>query len=252
MRDNNQVQTSWLPVLLRMLIVIMLFVLAMMYCNYQRIFTVMQIEVTGNYELDNKEIVRISGIKRGQKMFDLDLSGATAKLIEEPYIFNAYVSRQFPDKVNIHIIERHPMVLIDLKERYAIDAFATVLPLPRRYDTRTLPVIQGIDPSLAMEIGKTTLHPDIRRIISFVNYIRTYQDGTEKYCNHISWSEDKGWIIRQGAEYPAVYLGNSELKKRIDILHAFVQEMESRSIDMRKYRYISLRFHGQLIVRDKL
>lgn len=252
MNNNQQEQRSIFSGLLWIMIGILLFVLALLYCNYQRVFTVTQINVKGNYELSEKDIVRISGIKRGSRMFDLNLSQALQRLIDEPYVYNAYVSRQFPDRVNIHIIERYPLVLIDLKERYALDAFATVLPLPKRYDSAGLPVIKGIDPELALEFGKTTLHPDIRRIISFVNYVENFEDGTEAYCNYISWSEDKGWIISQGENYPSVYLGKNDLKKRIDILHAFVQQMEKDSVDMRRYRYISLRFKGQLITRDKI
>lgn len=252
MNNKQQEQGKFLSGILWITIGLLLFVLALVYCNYQRVFTVTQINVKGNYELSERDIVRISGIKRGSKMFDLNLSQALQKLIDEPYIYNAYVSRQFPDRVNIHVIERHPLVLIDLKERYALDAFATVLPLPKRYDSSNLPVIKGIDPELALEFGKTTLHPDIRRIISFVNYVEDFEDGTEAYCNYISWSEDKGWIISQGADHPAVYLGKEELKKRIDILHAFAQQMALDSVDMRRYRYISLRYKGQLIVREKL
>lgn len=251
--QNNSQRHQWIfPGLLWITISILLFVLALLYSNYQRVFTVTHIAVSGNYELSEKDIVRISGIKRGSQMFDLALSDAVRRLIDEPYIYNAYVSRQFPDRINIHVIERHPLVLIDLKERYALDAFATVLPLPQRYDAARLPVIKGIDPELTFEFGKTTLHPDIRHIISFVNYVHNFQDGTEAYCNHISWSGDKGWIISQGADYPSVYLGKEDLKKRIDILHAFVQQMEKDGVDMRRYSYISLRFKGQLIVRDKL
>ncbi|MDD3095396.1 MAG: FtsQ-type POTRA domain-containing protein [Candidatus Neomarinimicrobiota bacterium] len=226
--------------------------LAILYCNYQHVFTVKHIEVSGQNELDEKEVIHISGIRRGSEMFSLDLSSAMERLIAEPYVHNAFISRQFPDVIRIHIIERRPMVLIDLRETYALDAFATVLPLPRRTPTETLPVIKGIDPDLAMQTGISTQHPDILHVIHFVNYIRGFGDEIAAYCNHISWSEEKGWIIRPGVEYPHIYLGNEDLEKRIDILHAFVKEMNENSIDMRRYRYISLRYNGQVIVRDKL
>lgn len=241
-----------LRVLFHLTLFIVFLLLALVYCNYQHIFTVKHIYVSGHYELDEKEIVRISGIKRGSEMFSLDLSEAVQRLIAEPYVHHAYISRQFPDVINIHVIERRPMVLIDLKETYALDAFATVLPLPRKNPGQALSVIKGIDPELAMEVGKSTVHPDILHVIHFVNYIHSLGEEIVLYCNHISWSEDKGWIIRPGADYPYIYLGKEDLEKRIDILHAFVQKMNENHIDMRRYRYISLRYNGQVIVREKL
>ncbi|MDD3716149.1 MAG: FtsQ-type POTRA domain-containing protein [Candidatus Marinimicrobia bacterium] len=241
-----------LRVLFGLTLFIVFLLLALVYCNYQHVFTVKHIDVSGNYELDEKDIVRISGIKRGNEMFSLDLSEALQRLTAEPYVHHAYISRQFPDVIKIHVIERQPMVLIDLRETYALDAFATVIPLPRKSQSKALPVIKGIDPELAMEAGKITVHPDILHVIHFVNYIHGLGEEIALYCNHISWSEDKGWIIRPGTEYPYIYLGKEDLEKRIDILHAFVQEMNENNIDMRRYRYISLRYNGQVIVREKL
>ncbi|MFO7840864.1 MAG: FtsQ-type POTRA domain-containing protein [Fidelibacterota bacterium] len=235
---------------LYILIILLLFMLALMYCRYQQVFTVKQIRVHGNRELSERQIIRISGIKRGAGMFDLDLGSGVKRLIKEPYIFNTFISRQFPDVINIHVIERNPVVRIDLRETYALDAFATVLPLPQSYSIESLPVIKGVDPDLAFEPGQPTLHPDIRHAINFVNYTQNFSENIREYCNHITWTDEKGWIIRKDYEHPPVYLGSDELKKRIDILYAFIRKMKTENTDMRRFKYVSLRFNDQVIVRD--
>jgi cell division septal protein FtsQ len=235
---------------LKIMIVIMLFVLAMIYCGYQQVFKVKQIIVHGQHELDDRYITHISGIKRGAGMFELDLASAIDQLIDEPYIFNAYISRKFPDAVHIYVIERQPVALLELREMYAMDAFATILPLPSSYPLEELPVISGIDPNLAVEPGKATFHPDIRHAINFMNYMQQFGPAICEYCNDITWDRNRGWIIRKDRSYPPIYLGNEDLEERVDILNAFITKMKEEQTDIRRFKYVSLRYNGQVIVRD--
>ncbi len=246
-QQNNKIILNKIIILV---VFSLLFILAMIYCKYQQVFTVKQIVVHGQYELNEKEIIQSSGIKRGANMFDLELAEGLERLIAEPYIYNAYISRQFPDIINIHVIERQPVAMIRLKDDYALDAFATMLPAPEKYNTNKIPMITGVDNDLPISLGYPTYHPDIRYAINFVNYVQHFNDDITSYCSHITWSGKKGWIIQKDSDYPKIYLGKTELEKRFDILDAFITKMEADSIDMRKYKYVSLRFNGQVIVRD--
>lgn len=229
---------------------VLLFILSLLYCRNQVVFTVNRIYVHGNYELSKEAIIKASGIHQGADMFDLELGKGIEQLIDVPYIYKAYISRQFPDVINIHVIERQPVALIRLKEDYALDAFATMLPGPHHYPVKEMPVITGVDRELPFEMGKKTLHPDIRLCINFVNYIKGFSQEIQSYSSHITWSGDKGWIIQKDDDYPPIYLGKNDLEKRFDILDAFIEKMQRDSIDMREFKYVSLRFNGQVIVRD--
>ncbi|GEM_PF-953952 len=246
-RSNKKISLNRI---MTVLVFLLVFILSLIYCRYQQVFKVKQIIVHNQYELSEKQIIHASGIKRGANMFDLKLADGIDRLIAEPYIFNSYISREFPDVINIYVIERQPIVMIRLKNDYALDAFAIMLPRPMNYPTTTMPVITGVDPELPFELGKPTFHPDIHFAINFVNYVQQFSDEVKSYCSHITWSEDKGWIIQKDDEYPKVYLGKNNLEKRFDILDAFISKMEEEDIDMRDYKYVSLRFNGQVIVRD--
>ncbi|MDZ7821976.1 MAG: hypothetical protein U5N26_09290 [Candidatus Marinimicrobia bacterium] len=80
--------------------------------------------------------------------------------------------------------------------------------------------------------------------------MQRYGETIRGYCQHVTWAEDKGWIIRRNNEYPPIYLGSEQLEKRIDILHAFISKMKEEERDMRNFKYVSLRFNDQVIVRD--
>lgn len=250
MQNETVNKGSFLNKALKVSAFVLLFILSLLYCRSQVVFTVNHIFVHGQYELSEEEIIRASGIHQGADMFALDLGAGIENLIAQPYIYNAYISRHFPDVVNIHVIERQPVALIRLKEDYALDAFATMLPGPVNYHSDSLPVITGVDPELPFEMGHQTFHPDIRHAINFVNYVGRFNDELRSYCSHISWSADKGWVIRKDSHYPPVYMGKQDLEKRFDILDAFIAKMHRDNIDMQDFKYVSLRFNGQIIVRD--
>jgi len=241
---------TYLNRLLKLSAFVMLFILSWLYCRDQVVFTVNHIFVHGQYEMSKDEIIRTSGIYQGASMFNLKIADGVRHLIEKPYVYTTYISRQFPDIVNIHVIERQPVALIRLKQDYGLDAFATMLPEPVHYSFESMPVITGIDPELPFEMGKQTFHPDIRHAINFVNYVRQFNEELRSYCSHISWSDDKGWIIQKDRDYPPIYIGKKDLEKRFDILDAFIAKMHEENKDMRDFKYVSLRFNGQVIVRD--
>ena len=50
---------------------VLLFILSLLYCRSQVVFTVNRIFVHGNYELSKEEIIKASGIHQGADMFNL-------------------------------------------------------------------------------------------------------------------------------------------------------------------------------------
>lgn len=204
----------------------------------------------GQFELSDKEIIQTSGIKRGSNMFNLDILQGIKNLTSEPYIYNVYIFRQFPDIINIHVIERNPILLIRLSKDYAIDAFGIMLPMPTNYALETLPIITGLDPSLPFEVGKMTLNSDIRNAIDFIIYTQSFDQELISYTSYMHWSIDKGWTIRKNKNYPEVQLGKTNLNEQFDMLKAFLDKMKNDGVDVKKFKYINLRFENQIIVSE--
>lgn len=236
--------------IITLILCLVLFILALLYCKSQQIFTVKKIMVQGQFELSEKEIIQISGIKRGENMFDLNLVEGIKNLVNEPYIYNVYIFRQFPDRINIHVIERNPIALIKLSEDYAIDAFGIILPTPKNYPLESIPIITGLDPELPLEMGKLTFHPEIRKVLNLIVYVQEFDQKLISYCSQIKWSEDKGWSIRKEKNYPEVYLGKTDLNAHFDLLEAFIAKIEKDGGDVKDFKYINLRFENQIIVSE--
>ena len=230
----------------------MLFLLlVVIYSSSQHVFTVKNINVSGQYELTDREIEHISGIKRGANMFDLDLLQGIKNLISEPYINKVYIYREFPNRVRINVIERHPIVLIELAKDYAIDAFGIMLPPPENYPVESLPIIRGVDPALRFELGRLVQQQDILNAISFLNHVILMDNELIDHCSTIRWSEENGWSIQKDRQHPEIILGKNKLIRRINMFEAFLDKMADDNEDIRVFKYINLRFEKQIIVSEK-
>lgn len=82
------------------------------------IFRVQTIEVTNNRYYSKSEIIETSGIQKGQHIFDLSASTAKQQLSKLPYIAQVHISRKFPNKVKINVVEKAPYVYTKFKGNY--------------------------------------------------------------------------------------------------------------------------------------
>lgn len=84
------------------------------------LFDIKPIEVNKNTFYKDEQIVKISGLVEGTNIFKARLSDAEKKLEKEPYIKNAELSRNFPDKILIDVIERKEMASIPYGPKFIV------------------------------------------------------------------------------------------------------------------------------------
>lgn len=236
--------------ILYVVIAAMILFIAVKYCRYQRVYVIENINFQGNHELDEKSLTDLCGIKLGEKIFDCDLDNARTRLVSHPYIRNAYISRQFPNQINISVTERKAIASLVLNKAYAIDKYAVLLPEPKQSSIYG-PRIFANELNCPEQPGYRLSHPQIRNIISMLNYISFAHPDVQAYCNELIWTNDRGWIMGHD-DLPSVFLGDEDLNLKTDILRSFLLTMDKNDEDIRNLRYISLRFNKKIFVREKL
>ncbi|HMM30377.1 MAG TPA: FtsQ-type POTRA domain-containing protein [Clostridia bacterium] len=71
-----------------------------------------KVAVEGNAQVSAESILSASGIRSGQHMFLIDEAGAITAILNNPYIDNVEIVRDYPDTVVLRIAERKPCALI--------------------------------------------------------------------------------------------------------------------------------------------
>lgn len=68
-------------------------------------FAVVEVQATGNRRFNEDQLLRLAGAKRGDNLFVLDLAAAESRLLENPWISSAQVSRRLPGTLRIEVSE---------------------------------------------------------------------------------------------------------------------------------------------------
>jgi cell division protein FtsQ len=74
-------------------------------------FPVRVVDITGVKELTKEEVLEASGLSPHNSLIFADLSDVRAKVKGLPLVAEATVRKLYPDRVNIHVVEREPYAL---------------------------------------------------------------------------------------------------------------------------------------------
>lgn len=102
-------------------ILAIVFICAFFYFVVTVLFNVDKINVVGNTMYENNDIIKTSGIKKGDNLFDVDVKYAEDKLYSVySYIEKADVKRNFPNGITINITEATPFAALEDSDGFTL------------------------------------------------------------------------------------------------------------------------------------
>jgi cell division septal protein FtsQ len=109
------------------------------------VFGVREIMVVGSAHLSSTEIVRLSGLTLGANIMKVPTSAIRNRLVQNPRIAEATVSRKLPGRLVVRVVEREGILLLPCGSQFAeIDASGLPLEFHRYVGALGLPVATGI------------------------------------------------------------------------------------------------------------
>jgi cell division protein FtsQ len=103
-------------------------------------FQITEINFRGNHALSEKQLLDWLGQVQGKNLFAYDLSKASEKLAEHPWVLSASVQRKFPKEIQIELTERVPYARIKFEKIFLMDNFGVILS-EEKPEHRNLPLI---------------------------------------------------------------------------------------------------------------
>lgn len=104
-----------------------------------------KIEVSGHHHLNRRAIVEAAGLQTGVNLLSVNLTLVRKRLLANPWIAAAQITRQVPDKLKIVVREHRPLAVVELGARYLLDRDGRVFKRWQAGDPDHLPVIIGLD-----------------------------------------------------------------------------------------------------------
>lgn len=224
------------------------------------IFILDTILVTGNENIDQHEIITISGLERGRNIWASNLTETKRRLLLDRRIDSVVVHRKFPNTIDIVVKEHIPIALVQLDRLYGISMSAELIPVTSDNSFLDLPVITvpdltsnaSLEANLTQEPTFESLrnailvNPELDGALYLIRVLRALSPGLYDELSELHVSRQEGLIAYMVDGGLAIRFGIGRYPRKIEMLKHTVERLEADKI---KTQLIDLRFKDQVIVR---
>ncbi|MDY6848753.1 MAG: FtsQ-type POTRA domain-containing protein [Thermodesulfobacteriota bacterium] len=206
---------------------------------------VARVHVENTQRTSEEEIVALSDIKIGDRIFELDLEMIAARIEENPWVRQARVDRIFPQDVRIRVAEREPRAIVNLGYLYYVDGGGEVFKMLDGRDRLDYPVITGMERDELLD-NPPQAQQRLRRAISLLGELEQRRHFNIEAVSEIHLDSRRGIALYTYRSAVPVYLGEEDYAAKLDRLERIYKELEPR---LAVLEYIDLQVPDRIIVR---
>jgi|GEM_PF-1951830 len=120
-----------------------LFAIVLLLLVFSPLFQVSRIEIIGAQRLSQAELIRMSGVQKGENIVRVRVGEIERGLEVLPWVEDANVSRHLPGRLRLEITERQPLVAVLLAGRFLlIDEHCRVLTTLTAEEASEFPILE--------------------------------------------------------------------------------------------------------------
>jgi len=179
-------------------------------------FRLTAITINGCRHLDKEQVLEQSGLDIHTNLLAMRTEDIIGRLVAHPWIDRATVTRRWPDEISIHIGERQPVAMINLKEGlcYLDKKFAVIGPVAPTDDV-DFPVITGLEDLSApvdREAGRSAALSEALTLINQAERGNTYLPSQN--ISEIHVTEQGELVLYLLDQVFPIYLGREGMKDK--------------------------------------
>jgi len=103
------------------------------------------INVTGLERVDEDSLLKLADLRRGRNILAISASRTEAAIESNPYVKEARVVKVLPGTVNVRIVERRPVVLVNMDGLFIMDEGGVLFKRYATEDRLDIPVVTGLE-----------------------------------------------------------------------------------------------------------
>ena len=230
-------------------IFLLLLFLSLKWANYQKIFVLNEPIISGYNILnkkDYKSIIDQLEYETINKAYIVEIRKALEK---NPFVKAARVSKHFPNKLNIQIVERQPLGIINIENQLMIDEEAVVLPGKNYSEDYLIPVLSGFNSAKELyPEGEKTFSIKVKEAVSILRELSTKYKNLYENISELTLNKDDEYVIILADRPTRVILGKDNISQKFNILKSFDKALGQRQLT--DFRLIDMRYSKQLVARE--
>lgn len=127
------------------LVLCLVFVVCAVFLLMSKVFVVKRVAVTGNVQVEDADVVTLSGIRLGESIFQIDRTRVFRAFDREGAYRLANVNVSWPDTVELVVLERVPVAVVEsLGTSLVVDAEGVVMKRLSELPGDAMPVVTGL------------------------------------------------------------------------------------------------------------
>ncbi len=190
-------------------------------------FGITEIVVTGSKMRSAEEVITTSTIAKGSNIFSLDPDQTRSRLMNDPWVEDAVVTRRLPGSVYIQVKEREAAAIVATGETYLSTREGDLFKRLEARDPTDLPIITGLEVKKIAEDREGTKRAVRRAIDLAVEYDRT-QLAQRSPLQEVHLETDGSMAVVVGKAAVTVKLGQPPYRKKLDEAVRVFAELDRR------------------------
>jgi cell division protein FtsQ len=190
-------------------------------------FALQQFSVVGLERRTEAEITELSGVKIGANIFSVDIETLRRRLLQDPWIAEANVSRRLPSTMSIEIKERKAAALVALGETFLAARDGSIIKRLDQGDPVDLPLVTGLDgPQLSDDRAGAEL--SIAKALDIARQYTSTDVAAKHPLQEVHVSKDGTWSLVVGRSGIRIFLGAGPFHRKFEQASRIFRELERR------------------------
>jgi cell division protein FtsQ len=190
-------------------------------------FGVTEIIVSGERQRAADTLVEEAGLARGANVFTVDLDLARARLLADPWISDASLSRRLPGTLLVHVTEREVGALVVLRQLYLSSREGVIFKRFELGDPIDLPIVTGLDPDNVAD-DREGAQATLRRALDLAGDYERTGLGQRAPLQEIHVTTEGGFTFIVGKDGMSLALGGPPFRRKLEEAGRVIAELDRR------------------------
>ena len=213
--------------------------------DWKETLTIQRVAVSGAHIIAAKDIVALANIQPQAAMYETDLFAVQLRLLAQPIIKTAVVTRELPNALYIEIVEREPIAALGNSQLSYIDSEGMILPHVSS-TTFDLPIISGIAGLDTARFGHVFNQSDIVDAIHILESAQAVN--MYRAISEVSMNNGGDIILYSNEAGVPIVIGRGDIENKLVKLESFWNQYAKSDV-IAQLHSVDLRYEGQVVVK---
>ena len=225
------------------------FVALIVFANFWKSsLRVTRVTLQGNRIVEANELFQLAQVQRGSLIYDIDLKAIQRNLLSQCYVKEAIVERNLPSTIQLTVVERTPIALVNRADIVYLDEDGVILPHSISKELFDLPVLSGLKLGPRISYGNVVHDARALEALKILKGAKLVNSELYHLISEIQVRNDSDMVFYTAEGGVPVIFGNGNVADKLVRLDAFWnQVIEERGL--KNLQYVDLRYDDQVVAR---